>query len=114
MNSFKDVMAQDIYAVFLNEKEFADTYKIDGKDMLAVLDTDLIHERNKRSYAEFAEGVNQGAITLFVERKNFANVPVKDQLMVINGRRYLVDEAADNAGVLEITLTVNTNRGIPI
>ncbi|EED9388547.1 sugar transporter [Salmonella enterica subsp. enterica] len=114
MNSFKEVMARDISAAFLNVKEFADTYKIDGKDMLAVLDTDLIHERNKRSYAEFAEGVNQGEVTLFVARENFDSVPAKDQLMIINGRRYVVSEAADNAGVLEITLTVNTNRGMPI
>ncbi|MEG0869814.1 MAG: sugar transporter [Hafnia sp.] len=114
MNSFKEIMAQDISAVFLNEKEFADTYNINGKDMLAVLDADLIHERNKRSYAEFAEGVNQGQITLFVSRNNFTHVPVKDQLMVINGRSYAVNDAADNAGVLEITLTINTNRGMPI
>ncbi|MBW9789980.1 sugar transporter, partial [Escherichia coli] len=51
MNSFKEVIAQDISAIFLNEKEFADTYNIDGKDILPVIDTDLIHERNKRSYA---------------------------------------------------------------
>ncbi|WP_240198318.1 hypothetical protein [Salmonella enterica] len=60
MNSFKEIMAQDISAVFMNEKEFADIYNIDGKDILAVLDQNLVHERNKRSYAEFAEGVNQG------------------------------------------------------
>lgn len=114
MNSFKEVIAQDISAVFLNGNEFADTYKIDGRDMLAVLDTDLIKERNQRSYAEYAEGVNQAQVTLFVERKYFDTTPIKDQLMVIDGRRYIVGEAADNAGVLEITLTVNTNRGMPI
>ena len=30
MNSFKEVIAQDISAIFLNEKEFADTYNIDA------------------------------------------------------------------------------------
>lgn len=114
MNSFKEIMAQDISAVFMNEKEFADIYNIDGKDILAVLDTDLVHERNKRSYTEFAEGVNQGQITLFASRNDFTHVSVKDQLMVINGRSYVVNEAADNSGVLEITLTINTNRGMPI
>ncbi|EJX5188725.1 sugar transporter, partial [Salmonella enterica] len=82
MDSFKDVMARDISAAFLNVKEFADTYNIDGKNVLAVLDTDLVHERNKRSYAEFTEGVNQGQITLFVSRDDFTHLPVKDQLMV--------------------------------
>ncbi|MBG6243287.1 MAG: sugar transporter [Candidatus Symbiopectobacterium sp. Dall1.0] len=114
MRSFKEVMGQDISATFFNENEFADIYNIDGKDILAVLDTDLIHERNKRSYAEFAEGINQGQITLFVSRDNFTHIPVKDQSMNINGRNYFVDEATDNAGVLEITLTINTNRGMPI
>ncbi|EBF7359643.1 sugar transporter [Salmonella enterica] len=114
MDSFKDVMARDISAAFLNVKEFADTYNIDGKNVLAVLDTDLVHERNKRSYAEFTEGVNQGQITLFVSRDDFTHLPVKDQLMVINGRSYVVNESADNSGVLEITLTINTNRGMPI
>lgn len=114
MNSFKEVIAQDISAIFLNEKEFADTYNIDGKDILAVIDTDLIHERNKRSYAEFAEGINQGQIILFVSRKDFPVLPVKDQSMKINGNNYIVDEVSDNVGVLEITLTVNTNRGMPI
>lgn len=114
MNSFKEIMAQDISAVFMNEREFADTYNIDGKDVLAVLDTDLVHEHNKRSYAEFAEGVNQGQITLFVSRDDFTHLPVKDQLMVINGRSYVVNDAADKAEVLEITLTINTNKGMPI
>lgn len=114
MSAFDEIMAADISAVFINPDEFAKVYNIDGKDTLAVLDTDLIHERNKRSYAEFAEGVNQGQITLFVSRESFDSLPVKDQLMTINGKRYLVDEAADNAGVLEITLNVNTNRGMPI
>ncbi|ENE8082542.1 sugar transporter, partial [Salmonella enterica] len=78
MNSFKEIMAQDISAVFMNEREFADTYNIDGKNVLAVLDTDLVHERNKRSYAEFTEGVNQGQITLFASRDDFTHLPVKD------------------------------------
>lgn len=34
--------------------------------------------------------------------------------MKINGKNYIVDEVSDNVGVLEITLTVNTNRGMPI
>ena len=114
MNSFKEVIAQDISAIFLNEKEFADTYNIDGKDILAVIDTDLIHERNKRSYAEFAEGINQWHIILFVSRKDFPVLPVKDHSMIINCKNYIVDEVSDNVGVLEITLTVNTNRGMPI
>lgn len=114
MNSFKELMAQDISAVFLSQKEFADIFNIDGKDMLAVLDTDLVHERNKHLYAQFAEGINQGQVVLFVSRNNFVDVPVKDQLMKINKRSYIVDEVSDNAGMLEITLTVNTNRGMPI
>ncbi len=37
MNSFKEVIAQDISAIFLNEKEFADTYNIDARISLPLL-----------------------------------------------------------------------------
>ncbi|HDX6486142.1 TPA: sugar transporter, partial [Escherichia coli] len=58
--------------------------------------------------------INQGQIILFVSRKDIPVLPVKDQSMKINGKNYIVDEVSDNVGVLEITLTVNTNRGMPI
>lgn len=114
MDDFKSQLASDNSAVFINALEFAEKYTINGVDMYAVLDTDIIHERNKRSYAEFAEGVNQGECLLYVERKNFSRVPVKDEIISINKRKYMVNSVSDNYGVLELTLTLNQSRGSPL
>ena len=36
--SFKDLVAADIFDVFLNKQEHADTHTIDGKPMTVVVD----------------------------------------------------------------------------
>ncbi|HDL8115202.1 TPA: sugar transporter [Yersinia enterocolitica] len=110
MDEFKAQLRRD-NAMFINPLEFGEEYLINGIAMIAVLDTDLIHERNKRSYAEFAEGVHQGEISLFVERKNFVRLPEKEELITINNRRYKVSEVLNNMGVLELTLIANINGG---
>ena len=45
--SFKDLVAADISAVFLNGQEFADTHTIDGKPMTVVVDENELLERDK-------------------------------------------------------------------
>lgn len=44
---FKDLVASDISAVFLNGQEFADTHTIDGKPMTVVVDENELLERDK-------------------------------------------------------------------
>ena len=44
---FKDLVAADISAVFLNGQEFADTHTIDGKPMTVVVDENGLLEREK-------------------------------------------------------------------
>ena len=43
--SFKDLVAADISAVFLNGQEFADTHTIDGKPMTVVVDENQYVQR---------------------------------------------------------------------
>lgn len=113
MDAFKAQLGRD-NATFINPLEFGEEYLINGTAMVAVLDTDLIHERNLRSYAEFTEGINQGEISLFVERNNFVRLPEKGELITINDRRYQVSEVLNNLGVLELTLTANISGGSPL
>ena len=44
---FKDLVAADISAVFLNDQEFAGTHTIDGKPMAVVVDENELLERDK-------------------------------------------------------------------
>ena len=45
--SFKDLVAADIFDVFLNRQEHADTHTIDGKPMTVVVDENELLEREK-------------------------------------------------------------------
>ena len=66
MSRFKDAVAADIKAVFINGLEFADEHDINGETVMAVVDGDIIQERNSSSYSEYPEGVFQQQIMVFV------------------------------------------------
>lgn len=48
--SFKDLVAADIFDVFLNKQEHADTHTIDGKPMTVVVDENELLERDKSKW----------------------------------------------------------------
>lgn len=44
---------------------------------------------------------------IFVAKNDLPRVPVKGELLRLDGERYLVDEVAENMGMLEITIQDN-------
>lgn len=107
MSAFKDAVAADIKRTFINALEFADLHDINGTEVLAVVDRDVLEERNARSYAEYAEGVYSAQIKVYVDAADMPNRPVRGALFRLDGERYLVDECGENMGVLEITIEAN-------
>lgn len=107
MSRFKDAVAKDIKAVFINADEFAETHNINGVDVVCVVDTDIMQERNSNSYSEFAEGVYQHQAMIFVSAADLPERPVKGEIFRLDGELYLVAECAENDGMLEITIEAN-------
>lgn len=107
MIRFKAAIAADIKAVFINGLEFADEHDINGQAVLCVVDRDVAQERNGPSYAEYAEGVYRSQIVVYVAADDLPERPVRGELFRLDGDRYLVDEVAENMGVLEITIEAN-------
>lgn len=107
MSAFKDAIAADKKAVFINGDEFADTHNINGVDVVCVVDGDLITERNAKTYAEYAEGVFKSQITIFVDAADLPQRPVKGEGIRFDGEYFSVDECIENAGIYEITLGAN-------
>lgn len=107
MSGFKDAIASDIKAVFLNSLEFADEHNINGNPVVCVVDRDVIKERNAKTYSEYAEGVYLEQIMIFVAKDDLSRVPVKGEMLRLDGQRYLVDEVSENMGMLEITIEDN-------
>ncbi|AHN84823.1 ATP-binding sugar transporter family protein [Vibrio phage phi 2] len=107
MSAFKDAVANDIKAVFINGLEFADEHTINGQTVTCVVDRDEIKERGTPSASEYAEGVFIEQVMIFVAKNDLPRVPVKGELLRLDGERYLVDEVAENMGMLEITIQDN-------
>lgn len=107
MSAFKDAVSSDIKGVFINALEFADEHTINGETVICVVDTDLIKERGTPSSSEYAEGVFLEQISIFVDKDDLPRVPVKGEMLRLDGDRYLVDNVSENMGVLEITIEDN-------
>ena len=48
VKSFKDVLKSDIKQVFLNFEEFGEIHKINGQEVLLIIDENELTEREKR------------------------------------------------------------------
>lgn len=104
--NFKDMMAADILAVFLNTDEFADMHNINGQQIACVIDEDISKQRGTRQSESF-DGIYAHQLTVFISESDLGYRPERDQKMTIDGEWYLVIDCAAAGGVLEIELGAN-------
>lgn len=107
MSAFKDAVANDIKSVFINVLEFADRHNINGEMVDAVIDTDVLKERQPPTASEYAEGIFKDEKLVYVKHDELRRKPVKGEILRLDGDIYLVEEVAENMGVLEITISAN-------
>ncbi|MBE0470508.1 MAG: sugar transporter [Methyloprofundus sp.] len=107
MSRFKDAVAKDIKQVFINPLEFADQHDINGELVDCMIDSDILKERNAQTYAEFAEGVNLAQKVIYVALADLPQSPIRGELFFLDGKRFIVDDVAENDGMLEITIGAN-------
>lgn len=97
--SFRDVVADDIEKVFLNEAEFAEEHEIDGTKVVCVVtqESDLGTIKNGKLLGNVeADCVVRGkADDLLYDSQSVVN---------LDGREYLVDKVETAMGVTELYL----------
>ena len=91
-------------AAFFNA--FADMHDIDGKQVAAIVDEDIIKPRSNRQSGNF-DGVYRGEVVLYVKAADLSRRPVRGQAIRLDGRLMLVDDCAESDGMLEISLEAN-------
>lgn len=106
MKTFKDFANEDISEVFFNFDEFAETHNIDGVDMVAIIDSDVLKIRSNYKQDQY-DGVYKGELAVFVRETDINERPVFGQRLRLNGKLYLVVECTEDMGVLEIVLEAN-------
>lgn len=96
--AFKDEMKADI-AVFLNENEFAETHKVEGKNIVCVLDEDDSNIGGGKIL-----GVSEKQIRLFAKVEDLPARRQSGASLRIDGRLYEIDSWSDDIAVAVIVL----------
>ena len=108
--TFKDCLAADISAVFLNKMEFADTHTINGKKMTALVDDNELQERDKFKMVGVGGGGTAYKATrmVYVAKADFGRRPALGVIVNLDGRDYRVAQGTtEEAGILAIALEAN-------
>ncbi len=103
---FKDIVKADVYNVFLNLEEFADTHTVNGTEMPVLIDNNEQIEREKRS-AKNIEGIFTNQRLIYVAASDFGPMPKQGSLLTMDNRMFRVADAVDEDGIYSITLEAN-------
>lgn len=103
---FKDMVAADRAAVFLNPEIFGEEVHIEGKTVLIVLDNDELKKRQGGQDIAVAESA-----TLFYARTE--DLPARrspGQSLNVNGRECIVDDWSVDMGMATVVLRENITQ----
>jgi len=106
MSAFKDILAKDVHAVFMNTDEFSDTHNINGTLMAAQIDSNEQIEREKR-INQHMDGVWKNQKLLYVAADDYGPLPKQGSVVTLDGKVMRVADAIDEGGVYSITLEAN-------
>ena len=101
--AFKDMVAADIAATFTNSHYFGELYRVEGKNILIVLDNDELKKRQGSQDLAVAESA-----TLFYA--SVADLPPRKapgSNLNINGRECIIDDWKEDMGIATIVLREN-------
>lgn len=102
--SFKDILAADVSAVFLNKLEFADTHTIDGREMAVLIDENELLERDKAKMGTHQDGTYKARRLIYVEKAKFGPRPAQGRILTLDGRQFRVADCLEESGILSIEL----------
>lgn len=103
MSGFKDMVAADLTATFLDLDTFGEVYRIEGKEIPIVVDNDELKERQGGQDLAVAESA-----TLFYAR--VADLPSRrpaGENLNVNGRECIVDDWKEDMGMATVVLRQN-------
>ena len=108
--SFKEILQQDVKAVFLNPLEFGETHLVNGEPMTIVLDDVENIEREKKMKSSM-DGIYTRQVFLYVASADFGSFPKQGGIIDLDGQKYTVVDATDECGIYAITMEANKSHG---
>ncbi len=103
--NMKEAILQDL-SIFVNIDEFAELHEVNGQTIPVVIDADITKKR-LRYRDESYDGVYSGQVVVYVKSADLPGVPAIGSVFRLDGKMYLVANASNEMGILEITLEAN-------
>lgn len=103
MGGFKDQVAKDRMAVFLDQDFFGEMYRVEGKDIPIVLDNDELKERQNGNDLAVAES----ATLFYAQVEDLPRRRAAGESININGRECTVDDWQEDMGIATVALREN-------
>lgn len=107
--SFKEILQQDVKAVFLNPLEFGETHLVNGEPMTIVLD-DVENIEREKMMKSHMDGIYTRQVLFYVASADFGPLPKEGGMIDLDGTKYTVMEAADECGIYSITMEANRSH----
>ncbi len=105
MNSFKDMIREDIKDVFLDFDMFGEIHKLNDKEVLVIVDENELMEREKR-VQDTEAGLHNRRLLFYVAAADFGKLPSPGNTLRFDGKMYVIIEAVDESGIYSISLEV--------
>lgn len=103
MSTFKDMVARDLDAVFLNVDEFAELHMVEGKEIPVVMDDDRLTTLKKGQIL----GLVEADMLLMGKVSDFPADMEPGRLLNVDGRELIVSKSSRDMGLIEAALRQN-------
>ncbi len=108
MKTFKDIIKQDIKSTFINDNEFSEKHRIDGKEMSVITDGIELLEREKK-VKDKADGLFLKQKLIYVAAEDFGPLPRIGRIIKLDKYDYrIIDAIAENC---MYSLTLEAYKG---
>lgn len=105
--TFKEQLAADAAAVFLNPEEFGETHIVNDKEMTIVIDDNELIGRQ----GQHIDGIYKNQKLIYVSAADFGPLPKQGSAFKLDGGTYTVDSAVAEGDIYSITASANRGQG---
>ena len=107
--SFKQQIQKDLDSVFFNLSEFADTHRVEGKEIRAVIDQD-VQNRLAKIGDNRVHGLIEADMLLIAKAEDLPRDLDPGRLLNVDGRELILVTASKDMGVAEVALRQNRTQ----
>lgn len=104
--SFKDQIKQDLSDIFLNVDEFADLHRIEGKEVPAVIDSDIMAKLSKIGDNRI-HGMDEADMVIMGKASDLPENLDPGRLLNLDGREVIVVTTTSEMGLVQIAVRQN-------